>query len=177
MLEDERRSVSFRLLGARENDRESFLSFARGLPRNDLLYLPWDITDAAVIEEWLEDIRRHRVVTVLAADGLTIVGEASLIFGRAQWTSHIGEVRVNVALRFRGLGLGWALVDELFEIAHALGTPKLSAQMTHDQIGAQVLFNRIGFKELAVLPAYVRTRDGTPRDLVVMLAEVGPTGD
>ena len=88
------REIDMRLMS--NADKPRFLSFARSLSQDDLLYLPWDITDELVLDRWLENIANHNTTTVLAIDGGEIVGEASLVHNEAGWTDHIGEIRVTV---------------------------------------------------------------------------------
>ena len=166
--------VDFRLMGA--GDREAFLAFARSLPPDDLLYLRIDPTDPANIDRLIEDIGTYRRITVLACAGATILGEATLIHSEADWTRHIGQIRVITAADARGKGLGRFLAEEIFAMADTLGLDKLSAQMTNDQVGAQAVFRGLGFEAVALLPGFVIARDGTTHDLLVMAYDLRRRG-
>lgn len=148
--------------------RDAFLAFARSLPADDLLYLRNDITDPAVVDRLIEDIETNRSVTILAFDGDRILGEASLLHSAANWTRHVGQIRVIVLPETRSQGLGRFLAEETFSIADTLGLELLTAQMTHDQVGAQSVFRGLGFESIALLPGYVMTGDGQRRDLLMM---------
>ena len=52
------REIDMRLMS--NADKPRFLSFARSLSQDDLLYLPWDITDELVLDRWLENIANHQ---------------------------------------------------------------------------------------------------------------------
>ena len=168
------REIDVRLMSV--TDKPRFLSFARALSHDDLMYLPWDITDEGVIDRWLENIDAHRTTTVLAVDGENVLGEASLVHNEAGWTEHIGEIRVTVNSHIRGQGLGRFLAEEIFAIADSMGLERLSARMTLDQHGAQAVFNSLGFHVVATLPGWVMDRDGHMRDLIIMAFDLRSRG-
>jgi ribosomal protein S18 acetylase RimI-like enzyme len=158
--------VEMRLMG--EGDREQFLEFAQSLPPDDLLYLRSDISDPEVVERLLEDIAAHRTATVLAFSEGKLLGETSLLHSGADWTRHVGQIRLIVAPEARSNGLGRFLAEEMFAIADTFGLELLTAQMTSDQVGAQAVFRGLGFESIALLPGYVMDADGQRRDLLMM---------
>ena len=164
------RTLRLELMG--RGDDERLLEFARALPRNDLLYLPWDMTEESVVAEWLAQIRRREVLTLLALDGDEVVGELSLVHGRAHWTRHLGEIRVNVAQAARGGGLGRHLIDRAFGLAAEFGLRRLVATMVVEQVAARSLFAHLGFEVVAQLPGYVTDRTEAEHDLIVTMARV-----
>ena len=166
------RDLTLRLMG--DADRDAYLAFARSLPQDDLLYLRWDMTDARVVDHWLEDIRLQRMLTVLAWDGDNIVAEASLTHSETDWTRHLGDVRMVVSPSARGEGLGRYLAEELFVAAEIIGLARLTAQMTNDQEIARAVFEGLGFEPIAVLPGHVITRSGEQRDLLIMAHDLLP---
>ena len=155
-----------RLMG--RADRDTLLSFARTLPPDDLLYLRNDITDPDVVDRLIEDIERCRIVTVLAFSGETVLGEGSLLHNQADWTRHVGQIRLIVSPDVRSKGLGRFLAEEMFSIADAFGLELLTAQMTTEETGAQAVFRGLGFESIGMLPGYVMTRDGDRKDLLMM---------
>lgn len=160
----------------RPDDRDALLAFAASLPGDDLLYLRNDITDPQVVNTWLDDIARNRALTVLALDETQILGEATLLYAAADWTRHRGDIRMIVGPESRGQGLGHFLAEEIFVIAEILGLQKLTAQMSHDQIGAQSVFRGLGFEPVALLPGFVVDREGRQHDLLVMAYDVTARG-
>jgi len=169
MLRDNR-ELTVRLLG--DADRARLIDFVATLTRDDLLYLPWDVTDPDVIDRWLANIRDHRTITIIVLDGETMVGWASLIHSETDWTRHMGEIRLTVGEAVRGQGLGRYLAEEIFGVADSLGLERLAARMTADQTNAQAVFRGLGFAAVATLPGWVLARDGSPRDLVVMAYDI-----
>ena len=161
------------------DDREAMLAFTQSLDEDVLLFLREDITEPATVDAWLAEVESGDTLAILArADG-RIVGYGSLHteparWSRpARWTRHIGEVRINVHADYRGTGMGALLASEIREIAPALGVRKLSAQMTVDQGGARVVFERLGFRYQATLEEWVIDREGAARDLVIMSCDIG----
>jgi ribosomal protein S18 acetylase RimI-like enzyme len=149
-------------------DRDTLLGFAQALPPDDLLYLRNDITDPDVVDRLIEDIEHCRVVTVLAVSGDTVVGEGTLLHHQADWTRHVGQIRLIVLPDARSKGLGRFLAEETFSIADAFGLELLTAQMTTEETGAQAVFRGLGFESIGMLPGYVMTREGDRKDLLMM---------
>ena len=159
------RKVTLRLMT--RDDVEAVLAFASSLDPDELLYLRVNITEPGVVERWVHYIETGRTETVLALDGDTVAGEASLLHNQTSWTRHLGEIRLQVAPRYRRRGVARLLVDEVEWIARALSLRMLTARMTLDQTAAQSFFRRIGFQREAVLWDYVMTADGKMRNLLV----------
>jgi len=165
VLRDERR-LTLRSMGV--GDREAMLGFARTLPPDDLLFLASNITEPEAVDDWLNLIESARTFTLLAMDGSEIAGYVSLAHHLADWTRHLGEIRLLIAPGLRGAGLGRLLATEMFSAAVGLGLRKLSAQMTPDQAGARTTFEHLGFRVEARLKDFVVDAAGTTRDLLIM---------
>ena len=159
-------AVTMRLMTAADADR--LLRFARTLPEQDLLFLSTDITDPAVVAQWVANVVAGHSITVLAEAAAEVVGYASLRRNRTAWQRHVGELRVQVGPRYRGQGLGRALAGEVFAVARALGLRKILAQMTPDQKAAIATFEHLGFQREARLHDLILDRRGRTRDLLIM---------
>jgi RimJ/RimL family protein N-acetyltransferase len=162
--------IELRLLTAA--DRDAVLAFTRGLPEEDLLFLRVDLTEPAVVDEWIARGAAGQSITLVAFDGANLAGYATVHRETAPWTRRVGEIRVNVGPQYRGAGLGRVLTSNIFDAAQSLGLRKLVAHMTVDQHGAQAAFRRLGFVPEALLADYVEDRNGRPRDLVIMSHDV-----
>lgn len=158
-------------------DQEKILTFAARLPEEDLLFLRTDITDRQVVKQWAENIKRGHTVTLLAEVGGEVAAYASVHLDQAQWTRHVGEIRVNGGPRFRGRGLGKRLTSEIFEVGKSLGLKKLAAMMTPDQAAARAAFERLGFRVEAVLADWVEDRTGRVRDMLIMTHDLAGFSD
>jgi L-amino acid N-acyltransferase YncA len=153
-------------------DRDAIIGFARALPQEDLLFLRVDLTEPAVVDEWVRNVAAGTSTTLTAYDDAGLVGYATVHRTTAPWTRRVGEIRVNVSPDYRGKGLGRVLTSQIFDVARGLGLSKLVANMTSDQHGAQSAFRRLGFVPEAVLADYVEDRKGRLRDLVIMTYDI-----
>ena len=163
-------TVTIRLMTAA--DRDLMLAFAQALPSHDLLFLRRDITRPDVVDLWLDDIRRERIISVLAEYQDSLVGYATVDRGDVSWSPHVAELRVMVASSMRCRGLGRVLTMEAFRIAVDLGVEKMIAQMTTDQDGAIAVFETLGFRTEALLRDHVKDREGHKLDLLIMAHDV-----
>jgi len=162
--------IKLRLLG--RTDFEAFFAFTSSLPPHDLLFLRTDITNAAVLADWFDNIDLGRIVTVVAERDGKIAGYGSLHLSVAPWSQHVGELRVLIDGSMRGKGLGRALTAAVFAQALDRGIEKMVAQMTIDQKGAIATFEELGFKPEALLVDHVKDREGRKHDLLVYSHDV-----
>lgn len=153
-------------------DRDGVVAFARKLPEHDLLFLRRDITQPAAVEEWVGEIERGEIVTILAEAGGEVVGCGTIHRNTLRWMAHVAELRVLVAEGWRGRGLGRLLTQEAFANALGLGIEKMVAQMTLDQKGAVATFEGLGFRPEALLRDQVKDREGKTHDLLVLSHDV-----
>lgn len=149
-------------------DEAEVLAFAQGLPRHDLLFLRRDVTSAEGLGDWLRDIEKGHLTTLLARHDGALVGYASLHRSELGWSAHVAELRIVVAPDQRGKGLGRALTQEVFALAIGSGIEKLVARMTLDQKGAIATFEGLGFRPEALMRDHVKDLDGNSHDLIVM---------
>lgn len=168
-------TVEIRLMG--RGDRDAVLDFARNLPEEDLLFLRVDLTEPAVIDEWIENLESGDSTSLVAYDADGLVGYATVHRSPARWTRRVGEIRVNVSPAYRAKGLGKSLTARIFDLARRLGLKKLMANMTSDQPGAQAAFRRLGFVPEALLADFVEDRNGLSRDLVIMSYDIDGHSD
>jgi RimJ/RimL family protein N-acetyltransferase len=164
------KAFTLRLL--ERKDRETALKFAREVPKEDLLFLTLDITNAEEFDQFLRSIEENKAIAVLIeADG-RFVGYGSLSYNQLQWTRHLGEIRLLVDPQYRRFGLGKLLVNEVFLLAQELQLQKLVARMAAEQKGAIQVFERLGFKAEALLADHVIDRDGQTHDLIMMTYDI-----
>jgi L-amino acid N-acyltransferase YncA len=154
------------------NDRDAALTFARGLPAHDLLFLRRDINRPEVIDLWLDGVARGRIISVVAEREGAVQGYAIVDRGELSWSPHVAELRVLVGATMRGKGLGQILTQEAFAIALGLGIEKIIAQMTVDQLGARAVFEGMGFQPEALLRDHVKDREGRKHDLLILSHDV-----
>jgi RimJ/RimL family protein N-acetyltransferase len=162
--------MTLRLL--ERTDRDALLRFTSALPEHDLLFLRIDISSPDVVEAWLDNVDLERIVTIIAERAGQVFGYASLHLSNAQWSQHVGELRVLIGEEMRGKGLGRALTESIFAQALERGIEKMVAQMTIDQKGAIATFEELGFRPEALLRDHVKDRNGEKHDLLVYSHDV-----
>ncbi len=159
-------AVAFRLM-TRE-DQLAIVSLARSLDDVDLAFLRQDITQPAVVDEWIEQIERGRTITILVEIQGRVAGYGSLFHDEMLWTSHIGEIRLLVSGKYRGLGLAKRLAAELFHIAREMRLERVVCQIPAAQARVRHMLERLGFSPDAILGDWIMSRDGQMHDLIIM---------
>jgi L-amino acid N-acyltransferase YncA len=166
------REFSVRLMEPTEKDKEAIVKFANSLREEDLLYLRTDITDPQVVTQWVQNLESGHTTSLIAEMDGEVAGYASVHREPARWTRCVGELRVNAAQRFRGIGLGRVLVAEAFNVGKSLGIRKLCGMLTPEQNGARTAFERLGFRVEASLQDWVQDRRGRLHDVLVLTYEL-----
>lgn len=162
--------IAYRLMTPK--DEKALLRFANTLTEEDLLYLRTDITQPEVIAEWVKNIRIGRTTTLIAEEDGHIVGYGSLHSNQVLWTRHIGEIRVLVAAKVRGLHIGRSFVTKLYTIAKEQGLDRIIAQIASNQPRVRHMFENLGFEPQALLTDWLRDRSHRTHDLIIMSQNV-----
>jgi L-amino acid N-acyltransferase YncA len=165
------KNVTIRELTVRDLDR--LMAFYRTLPQEDRKYLRVDVTDRKVVAERLRLIGQGKVFRLIALYKGKIVADGALELSGEEWRRHQGEVRLIVARPFRRTGLGMIMIRELYFLAAAKNVATIVAKMMRPQKGAQIIFHRLGFREEALLPDYVKDLTGRTQDLIIMICNLG----
>ena len=153
-------------------DDAKIIAFACTLPEKDLLFMRRDIRQPKVVAAWTHLVSQGRLASLLAWNGDEVVGCAALIIDPLSWSPHVGELRIVVSPKMRGIGLGRLLIQEAFIIALSKGLEKLVAQMTVDQQGAIAVFEQLGFRGEALMRDHVKGADGRKHDIVLLSHDV-----
>lgn len=160
------KEITFRLMN--ENDQLGILRLARSLPEEDLAFLRTDITRPEVVDDWIENVKRGRTITVMAELNGQIVGYGSLHHDETKWTAHLGEIRVLVNKHFRSFGLGKRLAAEIFYIANEMKLERIICQIAADQPRVRQMFESLGFNAEAYLSDWLMCRNGKTHDLLIL---------
>lgn len=163
---------TFELRYMTADDEPSVAAFAERLPPHDLLFMRRDITQPKVRSAWLRSIEDGSITTLLAFRNGHVCGCAAIIRDPLSWSPHVGEMRLVLDTKVRGLGLGRALAEECFAVALEIGVEKLVAYMTVDQEAAIAVFEELGFRPEAMLSEHVQDRDGNKYDVAVLSHDV-----
>ncbi|MGD9603234.1 MAG: N-acetyltransferase family protein [Gammaproteobacteria bacterium] len=163
---------SYSLRRMTEADGPLVQQFALRLPKHDLLFMRRDISKQEGVDRWIAALQRGAMHTVLCEDDEGLAGYSSIHLTELDWSRHVGELRVQIAERARGGGLGRYLTREAFNLALALNIEKVAARMTPDQTGARALFQELGFQPEALLKDEVKDANGEYHDLLIMACNV-----
>ena len=169
-----RHAVTLKLMRPQDgpNVEQALLKFTLNLPAADLAFLRVDITQPDVVHEWLDNVVRGRTITVLAEENGEVAGYGNLHFSQQQWTRHIGEIRLLVGSKFRGLGLGERLVDELVKIAREKGLLRVVVNISANQPRVRAMWARLGFEAEALLTDWLKDRNHHSHDMVIMSRDI-----
>lgn len=169
-----RHAITLKLMRPQDgpNVEQALLKFTQALSAGDLVFLRVDITQPDVVREWMENILRGRTITVLAEENGEVIGYANLHFSRQQWTRHIGEIRVLVGAKYRGLGLGERLVEELVKIGRERGLLRVVANIAANQPRVRAMFERLEFDAEALLTDWLKDRNHQKHDMVIMSRDI-----
>lgn len=165
-------SKAYTLRRMDETDGPLIQQFALQLPKHDLLFMRRDISKKEGVERWIAALKRGAMHTVLCEDDQGLAGYSSIHLTELDWSAHVGELRVQIAERARGGGLGRYLTREAFNLALSLNIEKVAARMTPDQTAARALFQELGFQPEALLKDEVRDPNGEYHDLLIMACDV-----
>lgn len=154
-------------------DLDKLMAFYRSLPPEDRKYLRVDVTDRRVVAERIPATGQGPVFRIIALFKDKIVADGALELSGEEWRRHQGEVRLIVARPFRRKGLGMIMIRELYFLAAARNVATVVAKMMRPQKAAQTIFHRLGFREEALLPDYVKDLTGRTQDLLIMIADLG----
>ncbi len=150
------------------NLQEAIRKFAASLPSSDLVFLRMDITQPEALDEWMDNVRKGRTITVLAELGDEIIGYGNLHLSNLQWTRHIGEIRILVAGKHRRLGVGRELVTDMADIAGEKGLSRVVAHIASTQPRVRAMFEELGFEPEALLTDWLKDHGGKVHDLIIM---------
>lgn len=151
---------------------QALLKFTQSLPPGDLVFLRMDITQPDIIHEWMENILRGRTITILAEENGEAIGYGNLHFSRQQWTRHIGEIRILVGPKLRGLGVGERMVEELITVAGEHGLQRVVVNISANQPRVRAMFERLDFNAEALLTDWLKDRSHQKHDMVIMSREI-----
>jgi L-amino acid N-acyltransferase YncA len=153
----------------RDDDVEMSLAFFRDLPPKDRIYLRNDVTRREVVEERIRKMSTGKILRLVAVDDEgRIIADGSLESEGFAWKDHVAELRLIVAGAYQRKSLGVLLARELYLQAASKRVEELVAKIMRPQKAALKAVERLGFKEQAVLPDYVKDTEGIKHDMIIM---------
>lgn len=162
---------TFRLMTSADSD--AVVSLAKKLSEQDLMFMRRDITQPEAIDDWLHDLERNHAISLLVEDEGQIIGYGTLYYNQLFWNRHIGEIRVLVSSKYRSRRLGTQITKELTRIGKDVGLEKVMVYMAVENKAAQRMTEALGFKAEAILADWVKMRDDTKHDLLIVSRSLG----
>jgi L-amino acid N-acyltransferase YncA len=156
-----------------QDDIAKSWAFFRKLPQEDRAYLRVDVTKRDVVEKRIRDMRNGDVKRLVALAGDEIVADGALELAGAGWKRHVAELRLIVGKAYQRKGVGMLLARELYTLASAEKVEDVVVEMMAPQVAARRIFQKLGFKEEALFPSFVKDITGRKQDLVVMRSALG----
>jgi L-amino acid N-acyltransferase YncA len=156
----------------RKEDDKILHSYFLKLPSEEVARLKHDVTDPNIINKWIYDLDYDVVFPLVAIDNDRIVANGTLKFNMIGWRKHQGEIRTTVDPEYREKGLSTVLIKNMIEIAKSIGLEQLTAELAPNLDEAYFLFEKMGFKEVAVLKNFIKDQEGKYQDLVIMVMDL-----
>ncbi len=153
-------------------DEKALHDYFLKLPAEEVARLKDDVTDPELISKWIYDLDYDAVFPLIATDKDRIVASGTLKFNPVGWRKHQGEIRATVDPEYRKKGLSTLLIENFIEIAKTMGLEQLTAEVAPSLDEAYFLFEKMGFKEAAVLKNFIKDQTGKHEDLVVMILDL-----
>lgn len=155
---------------AKKSDAKELLRYIRELSREKryLLMEPEEVPTTVKEEERFISSydRPNRRLIVAIVDG-KIVGSADCRIGSLKKTKHTASFGVAVCKKYRNIGIGTALMDELMRWAEEKGVKKLWLSVFSDNMRAINLYKKLGFQVECIKRGQFRV-NGKYVDEVVM---------
>jgi L-amino acid N-acyltransferase YncA len=153
------------------DDREALVQLYASAQPSDLRPLRHDVTNAELVNRWVDELDYDHVLPLLAVLKDRIVGNATL-HHRSLPYQHIGEVRIYLAQDFRRRGLGSKLLAALIEFARKEGLYWLQAEVFASEPKVIRAFEKLGFERRCVLEDYFMLPDGQTEDIVLLMMKL-----
>lgn len=154
------------------SDKDILYEFFNNLPDNDKLSLRNNISNSRFLDQWIDNLDRGRIYTIVAIEENKIVGECSLHLDKYGWFRHVGEIRLVISKDYRRKGLGLHLAKEIFDTAISLKLEKVISFIMSDQDNAEKIFNKIGFVKEAELKGHIKDLNDRRHNLLIMAQDV-----
>ncbi len=155
-----------------ENDADQLFEFFQQLPI-EVRRTAWDnIEDRSLIERWGQNIDYSKVFPLIAANGHSVVADATLHRHERGPLRLVGRIKWLIDPAYRGQGLGTTMVNNLISIAREHGLRHLScmpiAKLEQDAIRT---LTDLGFEQFSV-PGYGTDPDGNQYDMVKLVLKL-----
>ena len=157
-------------------DETDLAAFFSRIPVDERQLFKENVTRAAVIQGWIQNLDYSNILPLLVLDGGRVIADATLHRDRRGWSRHVAEIRVALDPEVRGRGLARTLVNEFVALAPEIGLAILNACVLQPQKDARDLFEAAGFVHMATFPQHAIDLAGRLHDVLVYSLTVVPPG-
>jgi len=178
MLEDYKRflktkdGVSILLRPLQNSDEQLLRDFLARIADQERWFLRDDTSETNATTEWIRSLDYGKVVPLVAinTEDSSIIANIQLHRPIAECLRHMAHVRVMVDPAYRRQALGPNLLLSAVKLAMDMGIEKLAAEFVAGiQEPAIRAALKMDFFEQTRLKDYVKDRDGTYHDLIIMV--------
>lgn len=153
------------LRAPRAEDAEELLRFITAISGETpfILRTPEECTETVEQEaRFLEGVLSSPdcMMIVAQVDG-EIAGNCQINFKKHIKEKHRASLGIGLYRKYWGLGIGTALLNELFAAARARGVTQIELQHIEGNVRARALYEKVGFRVVAEIPNAIRLGDGT----------------
>ena len=98
-----------------------------------------------------------------------VAGNCQITFYGKWKVAHRSSIAIALKQKFWGLGIGTALLRELLDEAERRGVRQTELDVVAENSRARGLYEKMGFRAVATLPAAIRFTDGSLHDEIHMI--------
>ena len=154
-------------------DAEALLDFLRDIA-SETEYILWTPQESFPTREgeiaYIESLVNSPQVLCLLADvDGEIAGNCQIVFNGKWKIAHRSSIAIALRQKFWGLGIGTALLRELIGEAERRGVRQTELDVVAENRRARGLYDKMGFRAVATLPAAIRFTDGSLHDEIHMM--------
>ncbi|MBI5249022.1 MAG: GNAT family N-acetyltransferase [Desulfomonile tiedjei] len=164
--------ISILLRPVVESDEEALRVFFSKIPEREQWFLREKLTDHELLHKWLQRLNFDSIIPIVALreDDGTIIANLRLYRSAAESMRHVAHLRVMVLPEYRHHKIGSWMILDCVKLAMDLGIEKVIAEFINGMEEPAIrAAHRLDFRQEAVLPNYVKDREGKYHDLLIMV--------
>ena len=124
-----------------------------------------------MIEDQLDDEKVMEIAAFLECEMVACGGISPVSRAHAR-RAHRAMFGISVCRDCWNLGIGSEILRELTDAARSMGYRQIELSVVADNIRAQALYEKSGFREMGRIPNALEYPDGTCRDEIMMVLEL-----
>jgi RimJ/RimL family protein N-acetyltransferase len=135
-----------RLRSAIEDDAASLIRAVDSVAREQVYFIRsrFDVEEQKE-RSFIARAKEQGDLLLVALDGSEVVGWVTLFRAQAEFLRHTAQLGMGVIRRYRGVGLGAALLDSALAWAAENGIEKVNLGVRASNEPAKALYNKFGF--------------------------------